>query len=187
MARNRKNRQGVSRNFSGTWFKPPAVSPTIKEQKWKYLTLKVNIAGSGDSGAVEVFTPKRIREQITLQTRVPQPDEGEVMMIRLHRVSAYAVPGIGESGAQTYPSVKLYVYDLTRPLAQQANSWSMDTREAHGTLSEPARIGYTFPPSMQVVPIVSQDTNIGEMFKTETYHCSRAYAFFDISFSYTDE
>jgi len=173
--------------FSGRWVKPPAIPPTIKEQKWKYLTLKVNIAAAGDSGAVEVFTPKSLREFVTTQTRVPQPDEGEVMMIRLHKVEAYALPGVADSGGQTFPSMKLYVYDLTRPLAQQANSFSMDTRESSGTLSEPARLGYVYPPSMQVVPMISQDANIGELFKTEHYHAARGLVFIHISFSYTDE
>lgn len=171
---------------NGAWFTPPANPPTIKEQKWKKVLLKANVAAAGDSGAIDIFTPIRLRELVQNQFRVPAPSANEVMLVRVHSVMSYSLPGVADSGAQTYPSTKLYIYDLNNPQAA-STSWSMETSESSGTLDTPARIGYTYPGWMQTIPILATDDATSELFKCENYHSARGYIFAWVSYCFTDE
>jgi len=99
---------------------------------------------------------------------------------------SYALPGVADGGGQTYPSSKIYAYDLGN-LKDAGNNWSMDTREANGTLDDPARIGYSFPGWMQTIPILTVSDASSELFKIENYHCARGLVYMNVSYCYTDE
>lgn len=185
-----RNKKGKSKRARaspvdyGKWFTPSPTPPTIKEQKWKTARLKLQVAAAGDSGAVEIFNPVRLREIIGTQQRLPAPTAVQKMLVRVKSVFSYALPGIAESGTQAYPSTKIYVYDLGN-LANAATNWSMDTRESAGTLNHAARIGYAFPRWMQSIPILTEGSV--ELFKVENYHAARGYIYIDMQYCYTDE
>jgi hypothetical protein len=145
----------------------------VLENKWRYARVKLNIAAAGDSGAIENITPTTVFSLLKSQQGVDV--QTGLASCRVMSIFSYAVPGVADSGGQTYPSTKLRIYT---PMEDSTQGVLLEQREDQGTLDEPARIGYHYP--IHLKQRVLNEASTSYFCQLEQYHCARGYIYIDL-------
>jgi len=180
----RKPKRNGGSSGVGRFYSPSEDPPVIKEIKWRKAFLKWNTVEATDMGHIEEVTALKLREELTAQQRVPPPLTGEKMLIRVKSIIGYGLPGIGDAGKQTSPSVKIRAYPLNQ-LNQLALSWAQDEAEDAGSLDSNARIGYHWP-AWQTQQLLLGDSTAA-IAVVESYRTSRGYVYCSLEYAYAEE
>jgi hypothetical protein len=183
MPSNKKSAANLARrqNFlktrlEGGWFSPKPNPPVVAENVWRYARLKINVAAAGDSGAIENITPAVIFEKLKAQQGIDIT--AALASVKITSVMSYALPGIADTGAQTYPSTKIRVY---APLETLAQGVLIAQKEDAGTLNSVARVGYRYSSPLAERVLAGSGTNY--VVQIENYHCARGFIYIDCHWS----
>jgi len=168
----------------GTFSRPPRDLPAVTEVKWRKAFLKFESVGAGDGGKIEIITAVRTQQVLLAQQRIPGALAGEKLLLLFHKVTSYALPGIGDTGTRTYPSTKIRAYPLNN-LQELALSFAAMEREDQGELNEPARLCYTWPEWMQQTVVLGDATT--SVAVVENYHTARGVIYLNVSFAFAEE
>jgi len=180
----RKSKRKGGTMAVGRWYSPSEDPPVIKEIRWRKAFLKWNTVAATDSGQIEEVTALKLKQELTAQQRVPPPLQGEKMLFRVKTLIAYGLPGIGDAGKQTSPSVKIRAYPLDQ-LNQLALSWAQDEAEDAGSLDCNAKIGYHWP-IWQTQRLLLGDSTAA-IAVVESYRTSRGYIYCSLEYAYAEE
>jgi len=157
----------------GRWITPPSNPPPIIENRWRKAILKFNSPAAGDSGSIEDVTPARVFELLKSQQGLDVT--AALSKCRFLQIKSYSLPGVADSGGQTYPTTKMEIYT---PEESATQGVLLAQREDSGTLDSPARIGYTFAEPLAARVLAGSST--AYVARVESYHCARVLVYITV-------
>jgi len=94
---------------------------------------------------------------------------------RILSIRSYSLPGVADSGGQTYPTSKIEIFT---PEESGTQGVLLAQREDSGTLDSPARLGYTFADHLAARVLTGSSTAF--FARVESYHCARVLVYITV-------
>lgn len=171
-----RSQNALRQKLAGGWYNPSKDPPVIAENVWRYARLKLNVAAAGDSGAIENITPTVVFSLLKSQQGIDIT--AALASVKITSVFSYALPGIADTGSQTYPSTKIRVY---APLEDTTQGVLIAQKEDSGTLNNVARVGYRYSSALSERVLNGAGANY--FAQIENYHAARGFVYIDCHWS----